>query len=310
MFSSEWDTGDSQWDVLGEGGDGDGVVGVMYMNVGKGVNATHEYLERCARGGVGIAFVGECWVERKSDKGTQSHPDFVRLGSVSGGAKIACHVRRPVADYSSLVSCTNRFVCVELGGVRFGGVYSMCRASVHEMSSWLENIRGSIGDGRWILIGDWNAHHAQWSIDGRSDSLGRVLEDWRCERGARLLRGRGHTFERRRGGVVVTSRIDFALAGGGVERGGLSTGWGLSDHSAIGCQVAVDGLEGVVGHRDAVDWLEVQLVVEVEGEDWYEGLVGETAYEKWVDFRKAHLKKIRIRGRSKRWWDKELSSQV
>ena len=68
MLSSEWDMGDSEWDDLGEGGDGG--VRVMYMNVGKGVDATHEYLERCARGGVEIAFVRECWVERKSDKGT------------------------------------------------------------------------------------------------------------------------------------------------------------------------------------------------------------------------------------------------
>ena len=119
MLSSEWDTGDSEWDDLGEGGDGN--VRGMYMNVGRGVNATHEYLEGCARGGVGIAFVGECWVECKSDKGTQSHPDFVRLGSVSGETKVACHVRRTMADYCSLFSCTNRFVCVELWGVRFGG---------------------------------------------------------------------------------------------------------------------------------------------------------------------------------------------
>ena len=137
-------------------------------------------------------------------------------------------------------------------------------------------------------------------MDGRSDSLGRVLEDWRCERGVRLLRGRRHTFERRRGDGVVTSWIDFALSGGGVERGGLSTGWGLSVHSVIGCQVAIDGLEDVVGHRDAVDWLEVQMVVEGDREDWYEGLVCETAYEKLVDFRRAHLKRIKICGRSKR----------
>ena len=139
-----------------------------------------------------------------------------------------------MADYCSMVCCANRFVCFELGGIRFGGVYSKCGASVHVMTGWLESIRGSIGDGRWILIGDWNAHHTQWSMDGRSDSLGSVLEDWHCERGARLLRGRGHTFERRRGGGVVTTWIDFALAGGGVERGGLSTGWGLSNRSAIG----------------------------------------------------------------------------
>ena len=73
MLSSEWDVGDSEWGDLGEAGD-EGVR-VMYMNVGRGVEATHEYLERCARGDVAIAFVGECWVERMSDKDTQSHPD-------------------------------------------------------------------------------------------------------------------------------------------------------------------------------------------------------------------------------------------
>ena len=125
------------------------------------------------------------------------------------------------------------------------------------MTQWLEGIQGSIGSGGWVLIGDWNAHHAQWSLDGRSNSVGRVLEEWRQGRGARLLRGREHTFERRSGGGAVISRIDFALAGGGVERGGLSAGWGLSDHSAIGYVVEVDDLVDVVGHRDAVDWLKV-----------------------------------------------------
>ena len=152
LLSSECDTGDSDWGDLNAGGDGG--VQVTYMNVGRGVNATHEYLERCARERVEIAFVGECCVERKSDRGTQSHPDFVRLGLVSGGAKVACHMRRTVADYCSLVSCANKFVCVELGGVRFGGVYSKCGASVSEMLGWLESIQISIGDGRWILIGE------------------------------------------------------------------------------------------------------------------------------------------------------------
>ena len=308
MLSSEWDVGDSEWEVLGE--EETGGVRVMYMNVGRGVHAMHEFLEKCARGNVVVAFVGECWVERKSDKGTQSHPDYVRLGSVSGGAKVACHVRRDVADFCSLVSCVSRFVCVELGGVRFGGVSSKCGASVHKMSRWLEGIQGSIGNGRWILIGDWNAHHTRWSLDGRSDPVGRVLEDWRQGRGARLLRGREHTFERRRDGGVVVSRIDFALAGVGVELGGLSAGWGLSDHLAIGCVVAVDDLVDVVGHRDAVDWMKVQVTVEAEEKEWYGVLAGEAAYEKLVDFRRLHLKRIQICGRSKRWWDSDLSVQV
>ena len=55
----------------------------------------------------------------------------------------------------------------------------------------------------------------------------------------------------------MVSHIDFALAGGGMERGELTAGWGLSDHSAIGWVVAVENLVDVVGHRDAVDCLRV-----------------------------------------------------
>ena len=38
--------------------------------------------------------------------------------------------------------------------------------------------------------------------------------------------------------------------------------------------------------------------------------MGESVYEKLVDFQRMHLKKIKICGRSKRWWDSELSLQV
>ena len=98
-------------------------------------------------------------------------------------------------------------------------------------------------------------------MDGTSDSVGRVLAEWQSFRGASIIRSRNHTFERRRGDGVVMSRIDFPLAGGGVERGELSSGWGLLDHSAIGCLVAVDHMEMMQGSRDAVDWAKVQLTV-------------------------------------------------
>lgn len=113
-----------------------------------------------------------------------------------------------------------------------------------------------------------------------------------------------------RGDGVVVLRIDFALAGGGVERGGLSLGGGLSDHLAIGCMVYIDDLEMVEGSRDAVDWAKVQLTVADEREVWYEELVGDTAYDKLVDLGRRHLKKIRVSGRSKRRWDADLTAQV
>ena len=90
MLTSEWS--------IGYGGEGEpraaeeGEIQIMYMNFGRSVDATHEFLKRCARDNVAISFVRECWVEKKSGKGTQSSPGYVCLGSVSGGARVACHV--------------------------------------------------------------------------------------------------------------------------------------------------------------------------------------------------------------------------
>ena len=152
MWTSDWEN-DSGEDGV-DGGEPDGGIRVIYMNLGRSTDATHEFLERCARSHVVVALVGECWVEKKSVMGTQSHPDYIRLDSVSGGGKVACHVWRDLVDFCMLVGCDNRFVCVEIGGVRIGCVYSKCGAWVHEMLYWLGRVQELIGNGRWILIGD------------------------------------------------------------------------------------------------------------------------------------------------------------
>ena len=130
------------------------------------------------------------------------------------------------------------------------------------------------------------------------------------ERGADLVMGRENTFERTCTGVRVASRIDFAVVGGGAHLGPLKSEWGLSDHLAIGGVVQVGLLTGVIGVREAIDWDAVSLTFADENEDWYGSLVGDSAYERLVDFRRRQLKRIRICGRSKRWWDSDLSRQV
>ena len=89
------------------------------------------------------------------------------------------------------------------------------------MERWLEGIREVVGVGRWVLLGDWNAHHPAWSLDGKSGPSGRVLRSWMQERGASLVKGDGNTFELSRRGVTVASRIDFAVQGGGAHLGSL-----------------------------------------------------------------------------------------
>ena len=42
-----------------------------------------------------------------------------------------------------------------------------------------------------MLLGDWNAHHHTWSLDGKSGPRGRVLAEWVLERGAEVHFGKG-----------------------------------------------------------------------------------------------------------------------
>ena len=80
-------------------------------------------------------------MERKGGGGTQSHPDYMRLGSVSVAHKVTCFVLRSLVDMCRLMECANRVMCVEIGGVWIGGVYGRCSERVHDMKRWLEGIR-------------------------------------------------------------------------------------------------------------------------------------------------------------------------
>lgn len=54
-------------------------VKLMDMNMGRSVNATHNFLKRSTRGDVAVAFVGAYWIGRKLEKGMESFPDYVGL---------------------------------------------------------------------------------------------------------------------------------------------------------------------------------------------------------------------------------------
>ena len=146
MWTSDWEN-DSVEDEV-EGGEPDRGIRVMYMNVGRSTDATHEFLERYVRCGIAVAFVGECWVEMTSRTRMQLHPNYVRLGSVSAGGKVACHVRRDLVDFCMLVGCENRFLCVEIKGVRIGGcIVSVGRRCMRCSIGWdaSRNWLGTVG---------------------------------------------------------------------------------------------------------------------------------------------------------------------
>ena len=47
-----------------------------------------------------------------------------------------------------------------------------------------------------------------------------------------------------------------------------------------------------------------------EDERLYNDLVGETAYDKLLDLRQKHLRRLKVCGRSKWWWNGEISAQL
>ena len=278
------------------------------MNVGRGCVAAHVFLESCARKGVGICFVGECCVAL-GGSGTQSHPDYVMLGNASRGTKVVVFVRRDLVDAVRLVATTARAVVVEVGGCRLGGVYGKCGVGVHAMGDWLGTLEGWIGEGDWVLLGDWNAHHRTWSLDGRSGPEGRVVAEWVLERGAEVHFGEGGTLERRRGREVVQSRIDFVVTSPDSGWTGEDADWLLSDHSSIGGSLVVGEMRKTES-REVVDWDRLAETLADEEEGWYGDLVGETTYDKLLDLRRKHLKLLRVCGRSKRWWNGENAAQL
>lgn len=64
MLTWGWNIGDKGGGELRAAEDGE--INIMYMNVGGSVDATHEFLEHCARGGVAVSSVYECWMEKNS----------------------------------------------------------------------------------------------------------------------------------------------------------------------------------------------------------------------------------------------------
>ena len=129
------------------------------------------------------------------------------------------------------------------------------------------------------------------------------------ERGADVHFGEGVIFERRRGREVVQSRIDFVVASPDSSWTDEGADWLLSDHSSIGGSLVIDEVRET-DRREVVDWDRLAVTLADEDEGWYRDLMGETTYDKLSDLRRTHLKLLWVCGRSKWWWNGEITAQL
>ena len=129
------------------------------------------------------------------------------------------------------------------------------------------------------------------------------------EQGAEVhFRKRG-TFEWKWGRGVVQSWIDFTVTSLDSGRTDEDADWLLSDHSSLGRSMVIGELRGT-NSRKVVDWDGLVATLVDEDEGWYRDLVGETAYDKLLDLRWKHLKRLKVGGKSKRWWNGEIAAQL
>ena len=285
-----------------------GMLKMAYVKVGRGCVAMDLFLEVCARGKEGVCFVAECWVAR-TGSGTKLHPDYVMLGSTTKCSKVVVFVRRDLVDGVELAVATAHVVIVKVGGCNVGGIYGKCGIGVHDMKDWLGSMTGWVGRGDWVLLGDWNAHHHTWSLDGRSGLGGRVLLEWVQEHGAEVHFGGGGTVERRRGGDMVQSQIDCVVLSPDCSWKGEDDDWLQSDHACIERSLLVGELERV-DERQVVDWDRLTITLADEDQGWYVGLAIDMAYDKLLDLRRKHVKSLRVCGHSKRWWNWKIAAQL
>ena len=108
---------------------------------------------------------------------------------------------------------------------------------------------------------------------------------------------------------MVQSRIDFAVASPDSGWTDEDADWLRSDHSSIGGSLVI-GEVGRTDRREVVDRDRLAGTLADKDEGWYGRLVGVTAYDKLQDLRWKHLKVLRVCGRSKRWWNREIAAQL
>ena len=108
---------------------------------------------------------------------------------------------------------------------------------------------------------------------------------------------------------MVQSRIDFVVSSHDSGWTSEDGDWLLSDHVSIGGTLVVEEL-GRVDGREVIKWDKLAILLEDEDEGWYRDPVGATAYNKLLDLRQKHLKKLRVCGRSKCWWSGKIAAQL
>ena len=101
---------------------------------------------------------------------------------------------------------------------------------MRQYGKWVDRVFQLLRYQDGLAIGDWNAHHEEWSLIRKGNKRGRLLHEAAEEVGASWIRPDGPTWERKVGGKVKQSRIDLVFAKGVEVIGKIGKAKLASDH--------------------------------------------------------------------------------
>ena len=171
------------------------------------------------------------------------------------------------------------------------------------------------GIGRRLAIGDWNAHHPDWTLKTNRDYRGTQLEEGMTQLGLNVVKECFWKIFRR--GDQQRSRIDLVFKSEEVQWTNMESEWLQSDHAYVTCMLEIQQALLPPNTRKTLDKTKVEAYFKEVGdmqpeeqEAWYKTLEGDSPYSKLWNLARKHQREVRINERSKKWWDKDLKSQL
>ena len=185
-----------------------GKLQVAYQNVYNLYQNAHTFLEWCKGNEVDLAFLGEVWRDEEGS-GTQTHPTYKLGSSVKKGRRVNVYWKHGLEV--EVLKAEDNMVVVEVAEGRIEGVYVNRKVKIQKTESFLTRLTKAVKGVKACILEDWNAHHPDWSLDGKTDDKGAQVASSISNEGLELSEGAGATWERTWNRNLEQSRIDLAF---------------------------------------------------------------------------------------------------
>ena len=116
-------------------------------------------LQRAAELNLDIFFLAEVHLDKDRDGILQAkrHAGYERVSSLIEGIKVVAYVARELMGSMVVLWENNNIVVVKVGDLQVGGVYWQPAWRTEETKGRLTELGQRLGDGKRVVIGDWNA---------------------------------------------------------------------------------------------------------------------------------------------------------